>query len=231
MPVRNVYRYAYVINSCARALDHNPDNWGDLLAGTSILSKQLQNPYLRIDQIQEETFFRNVLHHYPAPATSLRLGRALGLKNIGALGYMLSSSETIAQAIALGCSHRNLLLPGVKWTTSQQGAQVLHKFSSPREAEDLRDFLCEIAMVAVTTHGEQLLGKCHKPDKVHLRCPQPLDRTEYLNIFGDNLVFESDASTLTYPAAWLHKEPVGRDDLTAQAMKKLCKQLGAQLNK
>ncbi len=229
MPVRNVYRYAYAITSCARAIDHNPDNWNDLLAGTGILSKQLQDPYLRIDRVQEQTFFRNVMRHYPAPATSLRLGQALGLQNIGALGYMLSSSETIAQAIALGRSHRNLLLPGVKWKTSQKGAQVIHTFSSPDEPEDLRDFLCEIAMAAIATHGDQMLGKGHSPDKTHFKCSLPPDRAEYLNIFGDNLVFGAGTYILSYPATWLSKEPAGRDYLTAQSMINLCKLLSAQL--
>ena len=107
MSVRDVYSYAYVITSCARALDHNPEKWRNLLAGTGILPEQLKDPYLRIDRIQEQTFFRNVMLCHPAPDTNIRLGRALGLYGIGVLGYLLRPlhrPSTSDAATAICCS-------------------------------------------------------------------------------------------------------------------------------
>ena len=86
---------------------------GDILHGTGLLRRQLEDPWPHLGQEQYSALVRNIQHLSGDPAIGLQLNRELRLSHLGLPGFAALTSPTFGAARKLVMRYRVLKDPAV----------------------------------------------------------------------------------------------------------------------
>lgn len=133
------------------------------------------------------------------PAVALNYGRHLGIADIGPLGFALMSCADIESVLRLLIRYHPIISPDVRWQflESLSGATVRVELTSGSPMEKVLS--TESIFSSVKRIGDFLLVGGLPELELHLDYPRPSYSELYFDIFGSQVVFNSEHCQLLFP--------------------------------
>jgi AraC-like DNA-binding protein len=130
-----------------------------LLSGSGIDAADLADPDAEIEARQELTVVRNLLDLVgDSPHLGVEAGRRIRLSTYGIWGFALLSSPTLGSAGMLGLRYFALSFAFVRVSLEVHGEEARAVFDDREIPEDVRPFLVQRDLVAMTGVSRALLG-------------------------------------------------------------------------
>lgn len=198
------------------------------LAGTDLTVADLENNATEVQAGQELGMVRNVLACVDDPHEFARdVGLQYNFANMGILGYALLASPTIGDAVNVACRYATLSSTFLRLIRHDTPAGAVIEFDNSQVPADVREFMLERDMFAITNLAPLLIGQLESDVglKVELGgIDLPVDRLEFpgLTIDFDR---SSTRSAITIPTEVLVLAMPAADAVTAAACVQQCEDL------
>jgi AraC-like DNA-binding protein len=198
------------------------------LADTDLTLADIEDSATEVQAGQELRMVRNILAHVD---DSHDFARAVGLRynfaNTGILGYALLASPTIGDAINVACRYASLSSSFLGLNRHDSAAGAVIEFDNGHVPADVREFMLERDMYAITNLAQLLIGQLDADVVLTVEVPGfelPLERLEF-----SRLTIEIDTSSprtaVAIPAEVLRLAMPAADAATAQACVQQCEDL------
>jgi len=198
------------------------------LADTDLTLADIEDSATEVQAGQELRMVRNILAHVD---DSHDFARAVGLQynfaNTGILGYALLASPSIGDAINVACRYASLSSSflGLNRQDGPLGAVI--EFDNSHVPADVREFMLERDMYAVTNLAPLLIGQLDADVVLTVEVPGfalPLERLEFARLTIE-IDTSSARSAISIPAEVLRLAMPAADAATAQACVQQCEDL------
>ena len=135
------------------------------------------------------------------PALGLAVGAAITPAHLGPLGYVLSSSSSVAEAIARYIRCQRLVHDVSPVRHALQEGRVVLEWSVESRAVGLLVNQC--GMAALARFAADVTDGAARPCAVHFVEPQPDDIAPYASLFGCPVLFGQESTRMDFPLAVL----------------------------
>ncbi|WP_067972079.1 AraC family transcriptional regulator [Mycolicibacter icosiumassiliensis] len=200
----------------------------DCLAGTDLSLADLENASTEVQAGQELAILRNILARVDDPHEFARdVGTRYNFVNMGILGYALLASPTLGDAVNIACRYAALSSTFHRLTRNDTADGAVVEFDSSAVPADVRVFMLERDMFAVTNLAPLLIGQLESTIALKVELPGidfPVDRLEFpwLTVEFD---LAATRSAITIPANVLALAMPAADAATAEACAQQCEDL------
>ncbi|MFI5779463.1 AraC family transcriptional regulator [Nocardia sp. NPDC051570] len=189
----------------------------DILRGTGIQDGQLDDPTSEITIGQEITLTRNVVQGVDdEPGLGLMAGLMCHAPNFGVLGFAIMSCATLRQACEVGLRYADLSSTLGRHWMEDHGDEVWILREDSFIPEDLRRFVLERDVAAVSTIQQDLLPMRVPTTRVELAMPAHPVYEMFGTLLGvDTLVFGAERTYMVWQAGTLDM-PLPQANLATQ---------------
>jgi AraC-like DNA-binding protein len=207
----------------------------ELLAGTGVDGRRLQDPDYRTSTAQLYAVLRRAVQLHHGPGLGRRIGTRLRITAYGLYGYALLSAPTMRAAMERATRFHALANPLVPirgvvgHDTVAWQFPTRHELMLPELDERLYRVLIELQMATHHTLSQDVMGAWCHPTFVGLGWPQPRDGDDWAASFGVAASFAQPRCELRYPAVWLERAPQLANVITAAQTSRECARLLASL--
>ncbi len=134
----------------------------------------------------------------------LRLGSRINISSQGIFGYALMTSATVGDALKLLIRYSRAILPSIHIEVQQHAGRVDVLVAANHLPLDLERFYCDVLYAAIIHSGSLLIGdRTGVTTRLELHYNAPADATQYRQIFGQDVQFNSERCALSFDAASL----------------------------
>ena len=178
-------------------------------------------------QAQSFTDFSRILYLVQdklQPDIILKFSKKIRLMDFGIMGYAVANSETLGQALELVRRFSQLAYVNFDFDISIQNSLALiiptnFQNSTPIEREDFT--------IAKKQHIEMLLPAeiSLKDMRIHFDYPEPEYVNTYREVFGCELIFNSELLRLEFPADWLEIPVASADHVLYELCEAQCEEM------
>ncbi len=203
----------------------------ECLTGTGLTVADIADNTIEVQAGQELTMIRNALARV---GDSREFARDVGLQynfaNMGVLGYALLASPTIGDAVNVACRYATLSSTFLRLTRHDTHAGAVLEFDTSHVPADVRQFMLERDMFALTNLAPLLVGQLESPVAPKVESAGidlPVDRFE---IPGLTIEFDTSSTrtAITIPTELLQLAMPAADAATAAVCVEQCEDLLAQ---
>ena len=152
---------------------------------------------------QMDTLCSNAIALSKDQQLGLRLGSNINISSQGIFGYAVMTSSTVEDALKLLIRYSCAILPSVHIELTQHDDRVDVLLDAGHLPLELERFYCEVLFSAIIHTGSHLLGEQTTTPYLQLTYAPPDDTAQYLQIFGQNIHFNSDRCALSFNKASL----------------------------
>ena len=214
---------------CRDLVEQQAYELDELLLGSGVSARQLDNPAHRLTPEQELVLYTRVARHNRDPLLGLRIGARLSLPNYDMLGHAMMCSATVLEALLLLTE----FAPLVSWASHSQlrferrgdvGSRALTVFPT---AADQRAAALEIesTFASLQTVFNELAGERVRFTRVEMR--HNTDATSlapYHELFGCPVEFGCERNALLISHDLLHRRLPHPQPQYAILFRELCRQ-------
>jgi AraC-like DNA-binding protein len=198
------------------------------LADTDLTVADLEDNSTEVQARQELRMVRNILACVADPQAFARdVGLQYNFANTGILGYALLASPTIGDALNVACRYATLSSTFLRLTRDDTAAGAVIEFDNSNVPADVREFILERDMYAITNLAPLLVGQLDTDVVLRVEMPGfelPLDRLE-LSSLTIEIDTSSARSAIFVPAEVLALAMPAADAAAAQACVQQCEDL------
>ncbi|MGB8406769.1 MAG: AraC family transcriptional regulator ligand-binding domain-containing protein [Mycobacterium sp.] len=200
----------------------------DCLAGTGLTQTHIEDSSAEVQAGQELAIVRNILARVGDPHEFARVvGLQYNFANMGILGYALLASPTMGDAVNMACRYATLSSTFLRLTRhdTADGAEIV--FDNSQVPVDLREFMLERDMFAITNLVPLLIGQLQSEVAVRVEIPGielPVERLEFSG-FTVELDSAATRTALGIPSEVLALPMPAADAVTAAACAQQCEDL------
>jgi AraC-like DNA-binding protein len=198
------------------------------VADTDLTVADIEDSATEVQAGQELQMVRNILAHV---GDSHGFARDVGLQynfaNTGILGYALLASPTVGDAVNVACRYAALSSTFLRLTRDDTGAGAVIAFDNSHVPADVRDFMLERDMYAITNLVPLLVGQLDTDVVLTVEVPGfdlPLDRLEFARLTIE-IDTSSDRTAISIPTEVLQSAMPAADAATAQTCVQQCEGL------
>ena len=185
-----------------------------LCLGLGFTVEDLESPACRVSFRQGSIMIRRALQLAPGKGLGLLIGERETIASIGVLGFVMMTSRTFEEAVALGMSLQKFAGSMLLFDMRVE-ADVAHVVASSRFPEpDIHVFLVEEAFASFLQVARGLVGNAFKPSRIELAYPAPSYASEYERVFGCPVHFDRPANAFVSDVHWLRRRLLTHDQLS-----------------
>ncbi|WOJ92013.1 AraC family transcriptional regulator [Congregibacter variabilis] len=201
----------------------------ELLRGCSLAGVGMQEIGARVRDDDFRTLVDNTLRLTGDPALGLRLGKRLNLSAHAVLGQAFMTCRNLAEVIQLFERYYHLLAPDLV-LEFHYGSDRLSISSPNTEAYLPLTFGLECIAAAMRNTLSGLLGDKQFPLRFEFPYPKPEYLAVYQEILGNDLHFDCDRATWSFPSELLNTELPSSNPALRQLYEAECARLLADLS-
>jgi AraC-like DNA-binding protein len=200
----------------------------DCLADTDLSIADIENNTTEVQAGQELRIVRNILGRVDDPHEFARdVGLQYNFANTGILGYALLASPTIGDAVNVACRYAALSSTFLRLTRHEAGDGAVIEFENSHLPADVREFMLERDMFAITNLAPLLVGQLESDVALTVEVPgidMPVERLEFpgLTIRIDT---SSKRTAFVIPNEVLRSPMPAADAMTAHECVRQCEDL------
>ncbi len=202
-----------------------------LLAGSGLTELCLEEIYALATADQFQIIFKNYLT-YGGPNVAFRLASKLRLSDLGPLGYLLLSSDTLEETLHF-INQYSLLVGPLMQPENRLTQDELHihlKHINPLN-ESVYRFSVEYFISALNHNLSELARKPIIPKSLYLRHTKPSIEDTYAMLPIKDIRFEQDQNLIIYNLKGLRRPLPFSDKAIKKCSRELCDNLLLQLTK
>lgn len=193
-----------------------------LCHGLGFSTEDLVDPALRVSYRQVSLFIRRALQTLPVPALGLVVGRDNVLGTLGLVGYAMSLSQTLGEAVMLAMRYQ-VLAGGIVHTgfeISGDEAWLTAEFRFPEP--EIQVFAVEELFASGLVYMRALAGPDFSLLRIECIYPAPAHADAYASCFGVPVHFGCLENRFVVSSSWLmHPLPTHEPLALRQALKML----------
>jgi AraC-like DNA-binding protein len=195
-----------------------------VLAGTGLDLDALRVPGTEVTGKQELDLLRNLQAACPDPDLPLVAGRRYHLTTYGIWGFLLASSPTVRDALAVGSSFVDLSFTFCRLEVEQDDGELRLCLDDRQVPADVRAFVVARDLAGLRTlAGELAPGLALQ--RLTVRLPPPADPSAWTDVFGVEPEFAAPRNVAVLSAEALDLPLPQADELTAAATAQQCREL------
>jgi AraC-like DNA-binding protein len=185
-----------------------------LCMGLGFGVEDLASPACRVSFRQGSLMIRRALEMAPGRGLGLMIGERETIASIGLLGYVMMTSRTLRDAVALGMSMQkyagSMLQFDMKIEGETTGIVASNRFPEP----SIHVFLVEEAFASFLQVARSLVGNAFKPCRIDLAYPAPSYADEYQRVFACTVRFGQTANIFVAENSWIARPLLTYDPLS-----------------
>ncbi len=193
-----------------------------LCHGLGFSAADLVDPGLRVSYRQASQLIRRALQQIPVPALGLEVGRSNVLGTLGLVGYAMSLSATLGEAIMLAL-HYQVLTGGIVHTDfgmEGEEAWLTAEFRFPEP--EIQVFAVEELFASGMVYMHSLAGPGFRPLRIECIYPAPAHAEAYAAAFAVPVLFGCLQNRFVVDSRWLaHALPTHEPLALRQTLKML----------
>jgi AraC-like DNA-binding protein len=192
-----------------------------LLKSAGLTTHQIENPRVRIPVKNQITFLDQVAKELHDEFLGIRLAQQIDVRELGLLYYVMSSSETLGDALYRVARYSTIQNEGVH-IRYQQGndAKITLEYFGVARASDRQQI--EFIVTFLLRVCRTLAGRRVVPSSVklfHYRSRLP---SEFGELFGPDVTFNSNVDQFTYPRSTSQIRMVSADSYLNSLLLSYC---------
>ena len=196
-----------------------------LLAGAGLESLDWQNPNGKLTYADKLSIFSAANQNFPHDDLGLWLGKHASLSHFGVLGYALSTSQNVGEAIKSGFKYLRLNGPIFSVKLFLDSEQAVIQIENTLEVGDLLPFCSEYFLSSIVSLFKELTG--HELDIHTLALPYA--RPNYAKLYDDRfqcpVIFEQSHCELRFDASVLSQTLLTHDAATLKRYLASCQSI------
>jgi AraC-like DNA-binding protein len=196
----------------------------DLLHGSGLSARQLDDPALTIGARQELAIVRNLQRLYPAPGLGFDVGARYHVGTFGIFGYACLTSPTLGDAARFAVRHYELSFGFSLPTVTVEGRTATLRLDLPELTGPVAEFLLERDMTAIASVMSDLVGGAVPFESVRFGFPAR-GRGQRPRVLGKAPRYGADATTATFAAAQLRRALPQANPITVAMCESQCREL------
>jgi AraC-like DNA-binding protein len=207
--------HAYYLSTMVGLLQDRRVSEAQLLSGTGLES--IYTPQkVGISAAQMDRVCTNAIALAEDKQFGLHLGAHINIASQGIFGYALMTSPKVGDALKLLVRYSRAILPGVQIEVQQHAGRVEVLLAAQHLPLDLKRFYSEVLFAAIVHNGSLLIGNPSVSSHLELDYGAPESRDHYEQVFGPDILFDSDRCALGFDEASLEipittANPVAQD--------------------
>jgi len=196
-----------------------------VLKEAGLVRSQLRDPDKRIPFRKHVRFMEIAAHRLDDPFWGLRLGASIHPKQVGLLGYVALSSETLGEALKNLTRFLSVLSEGAEAELVIHGKRVsvISRILDP-EVLDCRQ-IDDFGMSVMLTVCRALTGTELTPDRVDFRTPKPHAVAEHKRIFGAPVRFDQPRTGLVFNSKVMDLPIMTADSGLLKILERYCRDI------
>ncbi|OBF11236.1 hypothetical protein A5775_15790 [Mycobacterium sp. 852002-10029_SCH5224772] len=198
------------------------------LAGTGVTPADIEDTTTEVQAGQELAILRNILARVTDPHEFARdVGLQYNFANTGVFGYALLASPTLGDAVNIACRYATLSSTFLRLTRHDALDGVVLEFDDSAVPADVRSFMLERDLFAITSMVPLLIGQLHSDAPIKVELPGlefPIERLEFPGVTIELDPFAA-RSAVTIPFVLLALPMPAADPVAAQACAQQCEEL------
>ncbi|MFS1440819.1 MULTISPECIES: AraC family transcriptional regulator [unclassified Vibrio] len=196
-----------------------------LLAGAGLESLDWQNPNGKLTYADKLSIFSAANQNFPHDGLGLWLGEHASLSHFGVLGYALSTSQNVGEAIKSGFKYLRLNGPIFSVKLFLDSEQAVIQIENTLEVGDLLPFCSEYFLSSIVSLFKELTG--HELDIHTLALPYA--RPNYAKLYDERfqcpVIFEQSHCKLRFDASVLSQTLLTHDAATLKRYLASCQSI------
>ena len=174
-----------------------------LCHGLGFTAADLADPSLRVSYRQVSQFVRRAMQLMPEPGLGLEVGRSNVLGTLGLVGYAMSLSPTLGEAIVMALQYQ-VLAGGIVHVDFGMGGDEVWLAAEFRFPEpEIHIFAIEELFSSCMIYLRALTGAAFLPLRIEFIYPEPAHADAYADEFGVPVRFGRLANRFVVDAGWL----------------------------
>jgi AraC-like DNA-binding protein len=177
--------------------EHRGQDRGELMRAASLSEQDLADPDTRIPVVAMHRLWRAVLEKDPDPIIGLKVGRAVTVRRLGLIGYVMYFSETLLDALLHLSRYSRLLSDASQFRVmkTQDGVSLIINTRPYMIA--LRQPI-NASLASLITVARRITQADLVPLSVHLPIPPPGSLEPYRTVFGDVVHFDCPVAEIRF---------------------------------
>ena len=195
------------------------------LKEAGLVRSQLRDPDKRIPFAKHVRFLEIAADRLNDPFWGLHLGASIHPKQVGLLGYVALSSETLGEALKNLTRYLSVLSEGAEAELVLQGDTVsaLSRILDP-DVLDCRQ-IADFGMSTLLTTCRALTGTDLNPERVDFRTPQPSSTAEHKRIFNATVRFDQPRTGLVFNSRIMNLAISTADSGLLKVLERYCREI------
>jgi len=207
----------------ARALTHGVV-LPPLISEAGLTLQQIEDPSIRLNVEDQIKFLNLAAYALRDELLGYHLGQMIDLREIGLLYYVLSSSETLVEALARGARYTSILNEGIAIDCSDRG-DIAMSFHYVGVSRHLDRHQIEFWVTALIRIARELTGVRVVPKRMlltHFR--ENGDHAEFTDFAGTDIEFGAAADEVVFAAEAKQIPVVSADPFLNRLLTKYCEE-------
>jgi len=205
---------AYLLRCLALTMEELGSDPRRLCLGLGFTVEDLASPACRVSFRQGSIMIRRALQLTSGRGLGLLIGERETIASIGVLGFVMMTSRTLGDAVALGMSLQRFAGSMLQFDMRIE-ADIATVLASSRFPEpDIHVFLVEEAFASFLQVARGLVGNSFKPNRVELAYPAPPYVREYERVFDCPVHFGCQTNAFVADTHWLRRRLLTYDQLS-----------------
>ena len=205
---------AYLLRCLALTMEELGVDPQRLCLGLGFTVEDLESPACRVSFRQGSMMIRRALQLASGKGLGLLIGERETIASIGVLGFVMMTSRTFEDAVALGMNLQKFAGSMLLFDLRVE-ADVAHVIAASRFPEpDIHVFLVEEAFASFLQVARSLVGNAFRPNRIELAYPAPPYAHEYERVFGCPVHFGCPANAFVSDTHWLRRRLLTHDQLS-----------------
>lgn len=201
----------------------------DLLAGSSILARDLDNPDIFITPDQELTVMRRIINLVPEPGIGLIIGQKYHVAVQGKLGAAAICSDNGLEAVTMFFKYIALTLTYFQYELTVKDHLAYIKARELIDLKDLRVFACEREFVSICRIVSDVLKTPVSPKEIRFAYPKPAYAANYEEAFHCPVRFNAHEHMFIFDDTLLSMSLPMSDPIAKKTYEQECRQLCQRL--
>jgi len=195
------------------------------LKEAGLVRSQLRDPERRIPFAKHVRFLEIAADHLNDPFWGLHLGASIHPKQVGLLGYVGLSSDTLGDALKNLTRYLSVLSEGAEAELVIESGTVaiVIRILDP-DVLDCRQ-IDDFGMSTLLTTCRALTGTEFNPERVDFRTPKPSSLAEHERIFNSEVRFQQPRSGLVFNNRAIHLPIATADSGLLRVLERYCRDI------